>query len=182
MESWDHGHTSVMPEARPLVSQIHRLAEVVKAGLAPHRGLLVEDKSLCLAVHYRRTHNPTTARDAILDFLKKVPDARGFTIQEGKMVIEIRLPVAADKGTALKSIVEQYGLRSAVVIGDDLTDIDAFRMLIKLREETVFQGITIAVQAEHTPTDLLGQADYELADTEMVEIFLSWIAEELTRP
>lgn len=94
------------------------------------------------------------------------------------MVIEVRLPIEANKGTALKRVVEQRGLRSALVLGDDLTDLDSFNMLAQLQEETALQGLAIAVLAASTPAELLAAADYALADAEVVEIFLSWLADE----
>jgi trehalose-phosphatase len=65
-------------------------------------------------------------------------------IRSGKMVFEIRPPVASNKGTAVRWVIDQWQAKSsdrggvALYCGDDATDEDAFRML----QDT---GITVLV-------------------------------------
>ena len=182
-EWWEGGKVTVVPEAEPFVRRVHALARAAKGkkGIAPKSGLVVEDKGLSLAVHYRQAPDSEAARDGILEFLARAPEARDFPVREGKMVVEVLLPLEIDKGMALKWVVEDRGLRSALVLGDDTTDVDSFRMLAQLRRSSDLQGLSVAVLGIATPDDLLSVADYELADPGAVELFLTWLVEEVGR-
>jgi trehalose 6-phosphate phosphatase len=179
IESWERGNTTVLPEAQPFKRQIQRLARAAKSRLASQSGVLLEDKGLSLAFHYRQAPNPNAAHQTVLDFLASAPDSKGLVIYEGKMVIEAHLPVTADKGLALKNVVESKHLASAILLGDDLTDVDSFKMLNQLRKNGVIGGIAIAVLGSSTPAELLSGADYYLSDVESVEIFLAWLEEQV---
>ena len=69
----------------------------------------------------------------VLAFLGDAALQAGLTVREGKMVAEVRPPVAIDKGSAVREVVQRYGLASAVAIGDDATDVDALRAVAGLR-------------------------------------------------
>lgn len=181
IESWERGSTSVLPEAQASKRQIQRLFKSARSKLGPKVGVLLEDKAVALAFHYRQASDPESAREAIMDFLAQSPDSKDLVVYEGKMVVEVHVPVTSNKGTSLKSVVEGKGLRSALVLGDDHTDVDSFKVLAQLRREGVLQGVCVAVLGSNTPPDLLGVADYTLADTESVEVFLMWLARELSR-
>jgi pyruvate/2-oxoglutarate dehydrogenase complex dihydrolipoamide dehydrogenase (E3) component len=56
------------------------------------------------------------------------------------MVLEVRPPVAADKGTAVRTLVTRAGVRRALYAGDDRTDLDAFHGL-----EGLELGVRVAV-------------------------------------
>ncbi len=47
-------------------------------------------------------------------------------ITVGRGVVEARPPIRADKGTAVRALVEEYAPEKAMFIGDDTTDLDAF--------------------------------------------------------
>ena len=55
------------------------------------------------------------------------------------------MPIPVDKGTALRWVVERRALRSALVLGDDRTDLDGFQAVSRLREESDFAGVAVAV-------------------------------------
>jgi len=107
----------------PLAAARHALQEFV----AHHPALILEDKVVALALHWRR--DPalhTAARSLLLSLLERVgPD---FQLQEGAFVLELK-PSARDKGTAVDSFLQEppFAGRVPLFIGDDLTDADAFR-------------------------------------------------------
>ena len=100
-----------------------RIAAVLSR-VPPIPGIDVEDKGLSATVHYRRTDDPDGARRAIAEGLGTVAD--GLELRDGRMSVEIRPIGLGDKGTATRAIVEAHGLRGAVVMGDDVTDLDMF--------------------------------------------------------
>jgi trehalose 6-phosphate phosphatase len=69
-------------------------------------------------------------------------------------VLEVRPPLEADKGTAVRALLESSGLDRALYAGDDATDLDAFRGL-----EGLDVAVRVAVVSEEGPTDLGLAAD-----------------------
>lgn len=107
-----------------------RAKEAIRAALAPllegHRGLLLEDKGLTLALHYRQA--PALA-DAVNRLMRRlVAEAgEGLVVQEGKCVVEVK-PGGVDKGTAVAEYLAEPPFlgRRPVFIGDDQNDEHAF--------------------------------------------------------
>jgi trehalose 6-phosphate phosphatase len=113
----------------------------------------VEDKGLAVVFHYRQAED----EEAALGVLRGVADratALGLQAQFGRKVLEVRPPVAADKGTAVRALLEQRGLRRALYAGDDTTDLDAFRGLDELEV-----SVRIAVASAEGPPKLREAAD-----------------------
>ena len=177
LEWWEHGTAFVVPEAMPYMQRMGELAKAADRRFADLPGILVEKKGPTISLHYRQTADPPAAREAILQFLTHDSQGQGMVRREGKMVVEVRPPVNSHKGTALMSVVERLALRSALVFGDDVTDVDAFEAVRKLRRETALRGITVAVLGDSAPAELTGLADYDLPDTEAVALFLSELLE-----
>ena len=101
-----------------------------KEALAPvldrHPGLLLEDKGLTLALHYRRAPHLAAYAHRLMDRLMR--EAGGeLELQKGKRVIEIK-PAGIDKGTAVAEYLTEspFRGRQPVFIGDDLNDEHGF--------------------------------------------------------
>lgn len=92
------------------------------AATAP--GLLVEDKPLGVALHFRRAPEQAGAAQALAAALAA---RTGLMLQPGKMMIELRA-VGGDKGTALERLLAAPAMAGTrpVFIGDDETDEPAF--------------------------------------------------------
>ena len=113
----------------------------------------VEDKGLAVVFHYRQAED----EEAALGVLRGVADRAtelGLQAQFGRKVLEVRPPVAADKGTAVRALLEQRGLRRALYAGDDTTDLDAFRGLDGLEV-----SVRIVVASAEGPPKLREAAD-----------------------
>lgn len=93
--------------------------------LAAIPGVVVEDKGLSVAVHYRQALRKRAARLAILGCAAKLRNVR---IVGGKDVVNILSRGAPSKGDALRRELRRTGRRSAIFIGDDDTDEDAFAL------------------------------------------------------
>ncbi len=94
--------------------------------LARHSGLLLEDKGLTLALHYRQA--PHLAAYAHRLMARLMQEAGGeLELQKGKRVIEIK-PAGIDKGTAVAEYLTESPFRGRhpVFIGDDLNDEHGF--------------------------------------------------------
>ena len=106
------------------------------AGAIP--GLLVEDKPFSIALHYRKA---PARREEAHAFMARLAESTGLTLQEGKMVVELR-PHGADKGDAVRALMREPEFVGArpVFVGDDLTDEDAFRAAAELGGGGVLVG------------------------------------------
>lgn len=161
------------PPAEPAVS---RLAGWLQDRLGP--GLRLELKGPGFSVHYRGSPDPAEARRQILGLLAdRVPP--GYLVTEGKQVVEVR-PAGADKGLAVGRLIERFNLRSLIYLGDDLTDLEAFRAVDRWRVGGGL-GLTIAVAGPETPPEVTAAADKTLPSVEEVCRFLSRLALELRR-
>jgi trehalose 6-phosphate phosphatase len=88
--------------------------------------VVVEDKGLTIAVHFRAAPEREPQIRGIAAELAALEPR--FALQNGKCVIELR-PYATDKGTALRRYMAlpSFAGRRPIVLGDDLTDEPAFR-------------------------------------------------------
>lgn len=88
-------------------------------------GLLVEEKTLGVALHYRLAPELEEDCRALCEDLAR---GTGLYLQHGKMLFELR-PGQGGKGTAVARLLAETELETGrpVFIGDDLTDEDGFR-------------------------------------------------------
>ena len=113
----------------------------------------VEDKGLTVAFHWREAEDEDAAR-ASLEEVAERARALGLEAHWGRKVLELRPPVDADKGTAVRWLLAEHGLRRALYAGDDTTDLDAFRRLDGLEV-----AVRVAVASPETPPGLREGAD-----------------------
>jgi trehalose 6-phosphate phosphatase len=136
-------------------------------------GVQVEHKGISAAVHYRNAADPSDARERIVAALTPVLND-GLELRDGRMIVEVRAPRIGDKGTAVRGIVERHALRGLVVFGDDLTDLDMFRVTHELRRDGTLAASTVVAvggAGGEVPLDVLGAADAVLASpAEVVEL------------
>ena len=121
-----------------------------------------ERKPLSVSFHFRRADDQDAAR-AYLTRVADAAEAEGLVPRWGRMVLEVRPPVAADKGTAVRTLVTRAGVRRALYAGDDRTDLDAFHGL-----EGLELGVRVAVGSAEAPPELLAAADLVVDGTDGV--------------
>jgi trehalose 6-phosphate phosphatase len=92
------------------------------AAAAGKPGLLVEDKGLSLALHYRRAPQLAGFAHRVTRSLQRHIGAQ-FCIQTGKRVVEMK-PAGKDKGMAVVEFMREppFRGRTPVFVGDDATD------------------------------------------------------------
>jgi trehalose 6-phosphate phosphatase len=112
-----------------------------------------EGKRLTLSFHFRASADPEGAR-AELEAVAARALEQGLRPRFGRMVLEVRPPVDADKGTAVSQLLSELELKRALYAGDDTTDLDAFRALDELE-----LGVRVAVASEEGPAELVRTAD-----------------------
>jgi trehalose 6-phosphate phosphatase len=110
----------------------------VEAFAAATPGLLVEEKPAGIALHFRLAPKEAARADA---FMAALARERGFAVQRGAMVVELR-PTGATKGDALKAFMtepEFVGARP-LFMGDDLTDEHGFAAAASLGGAGILVG------------------------------------------
>lgn len=118
-----------------------------------------EDKRGITAFHWRGAPDEQAAHRAICALGDQAEQA-GLVTHWGRKVLEVRPPVPLDKGRGIQRLLEERGLRCALYVGDDLTDLDAFERLRGLVEDGRLQGaVCIGVRSDETPAGLEEAAD-----------------------
>jgi trehalose 6-phosphate phosphatase len=117
-----------------------------------------ERKRLSVSFHWRTAFDPDAAQ-AYLERVAERARAADLRPRFGRMVLEIRPPVDANKGTAVRALLEERELRRALYAGDDATDLDAFLGLDGLEI-----AVRIAISSAEAPSDLAAAADLVLAE------------------
>jgi trehalose 6-phosphate phosphatase len=179
MERWSNGRHAVSDDAARYVDRIATITDQLR-DLLDIPGVLVENKRLTASVHFREAPDPARAESAILSLLEPLLSQSGLRLTHGRMVVEIRPPVERDKGTSIRDIIDDYGLTSAIYVGDDVTDVDAFRALRAWRESTGNLALAIGVTGDETPEEVLEAADVTVDGVRGVVTLLDGLRERLS--
>lgn len=172
--------TVIMPPLiHRYVTQLQKLEATLASQLTGEE-IQIENKGPIITLHYRRAPQPAAAA-RIMAALKSSPLAASLKINQGRMAIEVRPPLEINKGTASLDLIGEYGLRRAIYIGDDRTDLDAFRAIHQASVTDDFRGLALGVTSPEMPAGLTEEADFTLNGVKDVARFLTWLADSVTR-
>jgi trehalose 6-phosphate phosphatase len=118
-----------------------------------------EPKRLTLAFHYRDAEDEQAAVRELEDVAERARE-EGLVARFGRKVLEVLPPLAGDKGTAVRHMLEERGLSRALVAGDDTTDLDAFRAVDDLPVH-----VRVAVVSPEAPSVLRDSAEIVVTST-----------------
>jgi trehalose 6-phosphate phosphatase len=122
-------------------------------------GVRLEDKDAISALHYRGAPDEQAARTA-LEAVAAEAQRAGLYPHWGRKVLELRPPVAADKGTAITALLADAGVAQALFGGDDNTDLDAFRALRRLQADGRLElAVCVGVDSAEGPAAIPAEAD-----------------------
>jgi trehalose 6-phosphate phosphatase len=158
--------------ARPILDAA--LADV-RAKVAAN-DLVVEDKRVSVAIHYRLASDPPRVERVLQEVLTPFAEAGQLRLIQGGLVVNLLPALHIDKGEAVRRLVERHSLRSVAFFGDDVTDLDAFRTLRDLRAEGAVQTLAVGVGSVEGPPDVRKEADIVLEGVEEVERVLAALA------
>jgi trehalose 6-phosphate phosphatase len=109
--------------------QLDGARAAMSAFVAAHPGTSLEDKGRTVAVHFRTApHLESRIRQVMRGIAAPLGD--DYHIQEGNMVLEIK-PSRFTKATAIAAFLQEqpFSNRTPVFVGDDITDLDGFRVV-----------------------------------------------------
>jgi trehalose 6-phosphate phosphatase len=152
------------PSVAPGADRIGSAVEAALARVPAMPGVRTDHKGVSASVHYRQAADPEAARTAILGALGDL-EPLGLRIGEGRMIVEIRAAALGDKGTAARELVDRFDLRGALVMGDDVTDLDMFTAIAELRDDGRVRAAIVAVGGpdHEVPPEVTAAADVVLA-------------------
>jgi trehalose 6-phosphate phosphatase len=113
----------------------------------------VEPKGLTVTLHWRERPDlaPWAQR-----FATRTEAATGLVAQPGRMALELRPPIDADKGTVVSRLA--VGHRAIACFGDDLGDLPAFRAVAALAAQGL-PAVAVAVVDAEAPAVVAQAAD-----------------------
>lgn len=158
------------------------LAEIgtAAARLELAEGLILEDKRLSATVHYRQSPHPERFLEEMLPVLVHAAGSHDLQLVPGRMIMELRPNTGISKGTALRDIIQQNGLRGVVFSGDDISDVEGFEILAGLREAGTIDALIIGVVGADTPVQVREASDVQVANPVEMSAVLTAIAHQLS--
>lgn len=137
-------------EARPArPAALDHAAERFHAFAKGRPGLLVEEKSFGVALHYRLAPEAEAEAEARA-LAAALADELDLCLQPGKMVAELRV-AGGDKGRVVHRLMDRPPMRGTrpVFIGDDVTDEAGFAAARALGGHGILVGAARASAADH---------------------------------
>jgi len=176
LERYTEGHSEFTQDAQDY-SKVIKAAIEELTPLLSTKGISIDNKRVTATIHYRLCHDSLSAEQHILAKIESSPQARSLRIIQERMAIDLIPPVKVDKGTATLDLIQEYNLQGGVYLGDDLTDIDAFRAIHTACRDLDFKGFAIGITSQEMPEKLAEEADFTLNGVNDVERFLKWLSQ-----
>lgn len=113
------------PFADRFANAVQRWLPLLTERLAGVQGVVIEDKRLSVALHYRASLDQKRALEAIEQTLPLLGPLR---VVGGKKVVNLVPEGGQHKGTALQQLQQKLDCEASLFVGDDVTDEDVFAM------------------------------------------------------
>lgn len=159
---------SCWPAARATPS-VQAVIHDLRPALRAFPGVLIEDKRLSVAVHYRNAVAECVPQ--VMAAVQAAGQRHQLRVTHGRKVVELRQMISWGKGKAMNWIAGQFGASEPLLpiyIGDDLTDEDGF-------DGVKFDGIGIVVRHDEDG-DRFSAAHFALGSPREVTDFLTRLA------
>jgi trehalose 6-phosphate phosphatase len=158
------GSTSaeVDPELEGWVARTHAFAARVYTADRQRLRVRSEDKGAIVAFHWRGAPDEQAAEQAVREIAASAEE-EGFVVHWGRKVLEVRPPVRFDKGLGIAALLRGVDLDAALYVGDDATDLDAFRGLrAMVADGRLREALCVAVSSDEAPAELAQEADLDV--------------------
>jgi len=176
LEWLENGKQFYAPEALNFIEIAQNIASELSE-LLRETDVLIERKKLGVSLHYRLARDKDKARESIEGAVKPFIDKYPIRRLNGRYVVELKPDLPINKGDAVTAIAIKRGLENVMYLGDDITDIDAFRALGVLAKEGRIKTISVAVASDEAPSSVREEADLLVKNVDEVESLLRQLAE-----
>lgn len=171
---------ATQPVVDPAVEQgarrVREFATAADTPLLMRLRVRIEDKYAIAAFHWRGAPDEGAAHAAVTELADAAVE-HGLHVHWGRKVLEVRPPVQLDKGAGVRALLEGRKLAAAMYVGDDATDLDAFRALEELTHEgQLAAAVRIGVVSEDGPREIGEQADATVDGPDGVRALLGALA------
>jgi trehalose 6-phosphate phosphatase len=163
------------PALEPLAAAVTAFAKNAYSDELKELGVRLEDKDAIWVFHWRGAPHEEAARTALSGVASEA-EREGLVPHWGRKVLEVRPPVAADKGAAVATALDEHPLARALYAGDDTTDLDAFRKLRALASEGRIDALCVGVRSSEGPEAIVREADVVVEGPEGVAELLDALA------
>jgi trehalose 6-phosphate phosphatase len=161
------------PSLEEWARRMHEFGREADSPDLRRRRVRIEDKGAIVAFHWRGAPDEEAAHAAIDAIAAKAQEA-GLRTHWGRKVLEVRPPVRIDKGAGIKTFLADTDVEAAMYVGDDTTDLDAFRALVELADEgRISRAIRVGVRSEEAPSAITDEADIVVDGTDGVRDLLA---------
>jgi trehalose 6-phosphate phosphatase len=169
------------PQIAEWARRIHEFGDRFDTSELRRLRVRLEDKAAIVAFHWRGAPDEAAARAAV-DRIAAEAEAAGLRTHWGRKVLEVRPPVQFDKGAAIASFLRDTDVQSALYVGDDVTDLDAFRALAELTSEgRLARVIRVGVRSDEGPQEITDEADVVVDGTDGVRELLELLVADEPR-
>jgi trehalose 6-phosphate phosphatase len=152
--------------------RIHEFGQQHDTRELHRRRVRLEDKGAIVAFHWRGAPDEEAARSAV-DAIAADAEREGLGTHWARKVLEVRPPVQFDKGVAIASFLRDADVDAALYVGDDVTDLDAFRSLCELVQEGgLSRAVRVGVSSDEGPEEITREADIVVDGTHGVRELL----------
>ena len=147
----------------------------------PDPWLVVESKPPAVTFHYRSAPDVPAAGRRVAESVDRLDPDQELVRFPGRRSLELRPPGAPGKGDAFRALLSDLRPAVAFMLGDDRTDVAAFRVLRAARDAGEIQGAAIAVGADPDRLEATGpHADVVLGSPDDAARFLLLLLRALT--
>jgi trehalose 6-phosphate phosphatase len=155
----------VDPEVSAWTARVRDFAQRVYTSDLQRIRVRSEDKDAIAAFHWRGAPDEPAAAGAVRKIAEQAQQ-EGLAVHWGRKVLEVRPPVALDKGLGIAALLRGAPVSAAMYAGDDTTDLDAFRGLRRLVQEGELEtAVCVAVSSDEAPPELAQEADLTVDGT-----------------
>jgi trehalose 6-phosphate phosphatase len=147
------------PELAAWTARVREFADRVYTSEHQRMRVRSEDKDAIAAFHWRGAPDEDAAARAVQAIAQRA-EQEGLAVHWGRKVLEVRPPVVLDKSLGIAMLLRGAEVAAAVYVGDDTTDLDAFRGLRSLVESgELSSALCVAVSSDEAPPGLDAEAD-----------------------
>jgi trehalose 6-phosphate phosphatase len=155
------GKVEVSEHLRPFVDLMRRVHDdaVEQVQRLDLEGVIVEDKGVMVALHFRAARDRERARRALDELAERLAEEHGLFRAGGRLAFELRPPVELSKKAVVLERSAEEQLAAVAFFGDDRVDLPAFDALDELHRDLGTTTLRVAVDSDEAPPELLERAD-----------------------
>ncbi len=171
IERLRQGRPELMPGVEPWLEVMARFNHKALSLLEGSRDVALECKRASSTVHFRRAMDPNLARQLHQTEIQALAGSMGLESRMGRQAIEI-FPPLANKGDAIRGLIQHHHPRTVIYIGDDTGDLPVFAALNQLE----LKHLSVGVASDESDRAIFGKCDLIVDDVDGVVSLLADLA------